>query len=215
MKHIDLFSGIGGFSLGFEREGIETIAFVESDGWCREVLWNHWPRVPAYRDVRDLSGLPVSGPIGSWQTDRPYRLSELADVRPDWVVVENTQHRWRAWVPELRSELHGLGYSSVCLQVSAAEVGACHERRRAFVIAHADCEQLRKLSRWWGREGRQVADELGQSWDSGPGTAREDDGLSNWAHRRHAIGNAVSPIVTQLIARALKANSPTVGACGT
>lgn len=203
LKHIDLFSGIGGFSIGFECEGIETIAFVESDGWCREVLFHHWPQVPAYRDALDFSGLPVSGPVGSWQAERPLRLAELADVRADWVVVENTHHRWRAWVPELRRILWNLGYASVCLRVLASEVGARHARARAFVIAHTDGERLRELSRWWCGPGGEVAKELGQSWDSRPGAAREDDGLSSWVDRRHAIGNAVCPKVSQLIARAI------------
>lgn len=209
MKHIDLFSGIGGFSLGFEQEGVDPAAFVELDDGCRVILGKHWPAVPAYRDARVDGGFPVSGLVGGWQASRPLRLAELADVRPDWVVVENTQHRWRAWVPELRRRFYEIGYASVCLQVSASEVGAHHERRRAFVIAHANGERLRELSRWWGREGRKVADELAQSWDSAPRGLGADDGLPDWVDRRHALGNAVCPPVARLIARALRENSPT------
>lgn len=203
LKHIDLFSGVGGFSLGFEREGIETIAFVESDAACRTVLESHWPSVPAWGDVRDFGGVPLSGHLGSWAAKGLVRVAELADVRPDWVVVENSYHTWRKWVPQLRSHLWAIGYASVCLRVRAAEVGARHDRARAFVVAHADGEQLRELSRWWSGPGGEVAAELGQSWDSRPGAAREDDGLSSWLDRRHAVGNAVCPPVTQLIARGI------------
>tara|TARA_R100001530_G_scaffold94257_1_gene65470 strand:+ start:466 stop:726 length:261 start_codon:yes stop_codon:yes gene_type:complete len=53
---LDLFSGIGGFSLGFERtEGFTTVAFCEQDSFCRKVLKNHWPGVPIYEDVRELT----------------------------------------------------------------------------------------------------------------------------------------------------------------
>jgi DNA (cytosine-5)-methyltransferase 1 len=204
---LDLFSGIGGFSLGFIEEGFSPGAFVELDEGCRAVLGDKFSRTPAYADARDDSGLPVSGLVGSWQEKRPRRLSELADVRPDWVVVENTAHRWRAWVPQLRLALFNLGYASVCLQVSASEIGACHRRSRAFVIAHSDREQLRELSGWWGREGRKMADELAESWDSAPRGLGTDDGLPNWVERRHALGNAVCPPVAQLIARAIRMTS--------
>jgi DNA (cytosine-5)-methyltransferase 1 len=56
LKVLDLFSGIGGFSLGLERTGgFETRAFVEIDPYCRAVLRRHWPDVPVYDDVRTLT----------------------------------------------------------------------------------------------------------------------------------------------------------------
>ncbi len=55
MNVLDLFSGIGGFSLGFERAGMRTVAFCESAAFARGVLRRHWPDVPAYDDIRTLS----------------------------------------------------------------------------------------------------------------------------------------------------------------
>lgn len=56
LKVLDIFSGIGGFSLGLERTGgFETIAFCEIEEFPRRVLAKHWPNVPCYRDVRDLT----------------------------------------------------------------------------------------------------------------------------------------------------------------
>jgi DNA (cytosine-5)-methyltransferase 1 len=121
-----------------------------------------------------------------------------------WVVVENVAHTWRRWVPELRRHLHRYGWASVPLQLSAREVGGRHLRRRVFVVAHANGEQLRELSRWWSREGRQVADELAQSWDSAPRGLGANDGLPDWVDRRKQLGNAVVPHAAQLIARAVK-----------
>jgi DNA (cytosine-5)-methyltransferase 1 len=57
LKVLDLFSGIGGFSLGLERTGgFETVAFCEIEDFPRKVLAKHWPEVPQYEDVRQLTG---------------------------------------------------------------------------------------------------------------------------------------------------------------
>lgn len=55
MRVLDLFSGIGGFSLGLERAGMETAAFCEIEDFPRRVLAKHWPDVPCYTDVRTLT----------------------------------------------------------------------------------------------------------------------------------------------------------------
>ena len=55
LKVLDLFSGIGGFSLGLERTGgFTTVAFCENDIHCQKVLKKHWPRVPIYKDIISL-----------------------------------------------------------------------------------------------------------------------------------------------------------------
>ena len=55
MRVLDLFSGIGGFSLGLERAGMRTVAFCECDPYCCAVLAKHWPDVPIFTDIRELS----------------------------------------------------------------------------------------------------------------------------------------------------------------
>ena len=55
LRVLDLFSGIGGFSLGLERTGgFRTVAFCEIDLYCRAVLARHWPRVPIFEDICEL-----------------------------------------------------------------------------------------------------------------------------------------------------------------
>lgn len=59
MKVLDLFSGIGGFSLGLERAEMVTVAFCEFDKHAKEVLKKHWPDVPIHDDVRTLDRLKL------------------------------------------------------------------------------------------------------------------------------------------------------------
>ena len=116
MKVLDLFSGIGGFSLGLERAGMETVAFCEIEEYPRKVLAKHWPDVPIYTDVRELSyerlqsdgitginvitgGFPcqdisVAGnQKGIGEGTRSGLWSEcarlLGEIRPDYAIFEN------------------------------------------------------------------------------------------------------------------------------
>ena len=56
LRHLDLFSGIGGFSLGMEATGgFETVAFCEIEEYPRKVLQKHWPYVKRYEDIKELT----------------------------------------------------------------------------------------------------------------------------------------------------------------
>ena len=72
MKHLDLFSGIGGFSLACQWAGIETIGFVEIDKYCQKVLRKHFPNVPIVEDIRDVEKIKeiVANTTGKGFPDR-------------------------------------------------------------------------------------------------------------------------------------------------
>lgn len=114
MKVLDLFSGIGGFSLGLERAGMETVAFCEIDKFCQKVLKKHWPDIPCYDDVRKVTNeklesdgifpnvitggfpcqdLSVAGKQAGIDAERSGLWSELirivGEVRPDYAIFEN------------------------------------------------------------------------------------------------------------------------------
>ena len=67
---LDLFSGIGGMSLGLERAGMTTIAFSEINLWCSTILQQHWPGVPNLGDITQLGIEPTS-----YAEDSPARIS--------------------------------------------------------------------------------------------------------------------------------------------
>ena len=58
MKHLDLFSGIGGFALAAQwvwGKDHEIVAFCEIDKFCQKVLKKHWPDVPICEDIKELT----------------------------------------------------------------------------------------------------------------------------------------------------------------
>src|SRR5688572_29183871 len=97
VKHLDLFSGIGGFAIAAQRVGLRTIGFCDIDAFCIGLLRRRFDRVRWF-------SLP--GHLGSGEAAGIVGIEELSSVRPTWLVIENDYHRWRAWVPELRSSLY-------------------------------------------------------------------------------------------------------------
>ena len=69
MRHLDLFAGIGGFSLGMEAAGMETVGFVENDKHCQTVLKRHWPEVPIWGDIHDFRGRDLREPASRGAID--------------------------------------------------------------------------------------------------------------------------------------------------
>ena len=56
LKILDLFSGLGGFSLGLERTGhFETVAFCDNDKYSNLLLQKHWKGVKIYNDVKEIT----------------------------------------------------------------------------------------------------------------------------------------------------------------
>ena len=61
MKMLDLFSGIGGFSLAARWAGIDTIGFCEIEPYCQKVLKKNFPNIPIFKDIRNLKGGDING----------------------------------------------------------------------------------------------------------------------------------------------------------
>jgi DNA (cytosine-5)-methyltransferase 1 len=82
MNVLDLFSGIGAFSLGLERAGMRTLAFCESDDFCRRVLAKHWPDVPVWRDIRTLTAQALADTLGHALRNQPRRGNGASGADP-------------------------------------------------------------------------------------------------------------------------------------
>ena len=163
MKVLDLFSGIGGFSLGLERAGMETVAFCEYDDKARQVLKKHWPDVPQYHDVRTLTreqlendgiesirlicgGYPcqpfsTAGRRKGEDDDRhlwPELFRLVQEIRPTWVLCENVAGHITMGLDSVLADLEREGYACQPLVIPACAVGAYHRRDRVWILAYAD-----------------------------------------------------------------------------
>lgn len=160
MNHLSLFSGIGGFDLAAEWAGMQTVGFVERDPFCQKVLAKHWPGVPIFGDIHDVTGKLIfdqCGPVdiisGGFpcqpysvagnrrgnEDDRalwPQMLRVIAECRPRWVVGENVTGVISLALDGVLASLEAEGYEAWTIVFPACAVGARHIRQRVFIVAH-------------------------------------------------------------------------------
>ena len=161
MRVLDLFSGIGGFSLGLESVGMQTVAFCEQDKFCQKVLNKHWPDVPIHEDITKLDGrayrdtvelicggfpcqpFSVAGKQRGSEDDRalwPQMLRVIREVQPTWVIGENVTGIINMELDNVLSDLEAEGYSCQTFVIPACAVDAQHRRDRVWVVAHAESD---------------------------------------------------------------------------
>lgn len=163
MNFGSLFAGVGGFDLGLERAGMAVKWQVEIDGFCQQVLAEHWPGVKRYEDVREVGkhnlepidllcggfpcqGLSVAGKRRGLADERSGLFWDLvriaSELHPAWLVLEN--------VPGLLSSqggrdmgaviggLEDAGYSIAWRILDSQWFGVAQRRRRVFFVCHSD-----------------------------------------------------------------------------
>ena len=157
VRHLDLFSGIGGFALAAQWVGgIETVGFCEIDEWAKKVLNKNFPGVQIHDDVKTLDpknygridlvtgGYPCqpfshAGKREGANDDRhlwPELFRIIKSARPRMVLCENVDGHVSLGLDEVLSQLEGEGYSTEPIIIPACAVGAIHRRERVWIIAY-------------------------------------------------------------------------------
>ena len=165
MNHLDLFSGIGGFSIGLEKVGFNTIAFCEKEDYCRMLLQKHWKGVKIYNDIKECKGkeiketygrvdiltggfpcqpYSVAGKQKGTADDRylwPEMFRVIKEVQPTFVIAENVRgiiNIQDGMVFEtVCSDLESEGFEIQTFIIPAAGVGAPHKRERVWVVGYS------------------------------------------------------------------------------
>jgi len=224
VRHLDLFSGIGGFALAAQwTGGIETVAFCEINKYARQVLAKNFPNVPMHDDVKTLNpkdygridlitgGYPCqpfssAGQRKGAEDDRhlwPAMRRIIEEARPRWVLSENVVGHITLGLDQVLSELESIGYAATATVIPACAVDARHRRDRVWIMAGDtngfDVDTLGKV-----QDG--IACPGGRSrWLPAPGMGRKADGIPRAVDRNHGLGNAIVPQVAAEILRAMMA----------
>jgi DNA-cytosine methyltransferase len=161
LKVLDLFSGIGGFSLGLHSTGIfDTIKFVEFDEFCQKVLKKNYPNVPIEGDIKNVKGREFEADIvvGGFpcqpfsvagkqkgRDDNRYLWPEMfrliKEIKPEFVIGENVQGLVNLQngmvLRQVQDELEGEGFEVQCFLIPASGIGAWHQRFRVWIVGHS------------------------------------------------------------------------------
>lgn len=157
MNHLGLFEGIGGFSLAARWINWHTIAWVEKDSFCQQVLKKNFPEAKGYGDIKEFDGtayrgsvdiitggfpcqpFSVAGKRKGQEDDRflwPEMLRVIDEVKPRWVVGENVTGLIGMALNQVLTEMEDKGYHTETYILPACALNAPHRRDRIWIIAN-------------------------------------------------------------------------------
>ena len=160
---LDIFSGIGGFSIGLEAASMQTVAFCEINPFCQKILTRHWPSVPIFPDItiihkEDLKAFPsidviaggfpcqdisVAGKQKGITAKRSGLWKEFVrlinEIRPKYAIIENVANLRSTGLIRVLQDLWEIGYNAEWHCIPASAFGAPHRRDRIWIIAHPAC----------------------------------------------------------------------------
>lgn len=159
MRAVDIFSGCGGMSLGFEQAGIEVVAAYDKWAPAVEIYKANFQHPIEQKDLCDEDAAAVitnknpdiimGGPpcqdysiagkrkVGD-RANLTIRFAEIvAAVRPDWVVFENVYNIERfGTLPVMKDKLKEAGYGITERVLDASLCGAPQARKRFILVGH-------------------------------------------------------------------------------
>lgn len=162
LRILSTFSGIGAHDLGFEWAGHKIVGQIEIDEYCQKVLAHHWPDVPKWRDICNVTasdlrdrcgridlitgGFPCqdistagkqAGIIEGNRSSLYWVLWRLIkDIRPPLIVLENVPALRTKGADNVLASLESLGYALWSGVVGAVHAGAPHVRKRVAIVGY-------------------------------------------------------------------------------
>jgi DNA (cytosine-5)-methyltransferase 1 len=169
LTHASLFSGIGGFDLAAEMAGFKNIFQVEFDKYCNKVLTKNFPDVTRYLDIKQFDSTHYENCIDVISGGFPCQTFSLAgkgaadlslwkemfricrEVKPTYIMAENVYGLivQKRGVPfELVcADMESIGYEVQPVIIPASGTGACHQRKRVWIIAYSETFREQRLSK--------------------------------------------------------------------
>lgn len=234
LTHGSLFSGIGGFELGAEMAGIDTLWNCEIEKFQGEILKNKFPHAERFTDITKTTGLryvdiisegfpcqdiSVAGKREGIKGKRSGLWSEMYriiwEVRPKYVIIENSPALTISGLEQVLCDLSKIGYNAEWQCISNYAFGYPHKRERLYLIAYSNkiglqgdvckCGSINSIFKQWTSD-TSVGYTCAKRILEIPAhsTVRNDDGFPDWSHRVGSIGNAVNPTVAKYLFECIK-----------
>ena len=171
LTHFSLFSRIGGLDLAAEWAGFTTAGQCEWADYPTKVLEKHWPDVPRWRDIHEVTGDKIRNRgistitvLSGGDPCQPHSLASAtrkgtADPRYLWPeyfrIIQETKPRWvinenvigsisNGVVLKKITDMESIGYECQAFAIPALAVGAWHIRERVFIIANSNSNGLQR-----------------------------------------------------------------------
>lgn len=207
-----LFTGIGGFDLGFEQAGLTPVWQCEIDKYCRRILHKQYSDVYVYEDIKNVTDVPpvnilcggfpcqdlsVAGKRAGFKGKRSslwwefYRV--IKEVKSEWVIIENvtgllTSNQGRDFGAILFA-LDELGYHVGWRVLNSQFFGVPQRRRRVFIVGYlGNAERVRKvlfeseISDGYSSSSKRTESTVAALTATGIGTCGPDDNQAQAGH---------------------------------
>ena len=203
LRHFDVCSGIGGFSLGFRWAALsEPVAFCEIDPYCQKVLAKNFPNIPIFNDVKELvndrpestrtipdhdiltSGYPcqpfsVAGQRRGEEDERNiwrFVFEIVKRKHPTWCVFENVYGHIAMGLDQVLHDMESEGYTTQTFVVPACSLNAPHKRDRLWIVGNSEHDgSLASKIRRGNQETSKGASQGQNQAEQSSGTSRRKD----------------------------------------
>lgn len=234
MNLLDLFSGIGGFSLAARWAGIDTVAFCESDPFCQRVLRKNFGEdIIIHDDIKKMDGtfyrerisivsggfpcqpFSIAGKRRGTTDDRhlwPEMFRIINEIRPHYILGENVINFKSMALDTMLIDLESIGYEVQTFDIPASAVQLPTMERHLWIVASRNCKRSQRcidLPVSWQceipREFQRDNSREFERWAvSEARVCRVDERIPHRVDRIRTLGNAIIPQVAYIIFSAMK-----------